>query len=430
VREGLERHLKVSVPAERLTHEVQERLKAMSGKAKVKGFRPGKVPMTVLHRQFGPRLHLEVAGEFMRSSFSEALSQEGLKVAGMPKFEPLQLDPGADLEYTATFEVYPEFELADMGTIEVKKRVAEVSEADVDQMIEVLRNRNASYDEVERAAAQGDRLRIDFVGKVGDQVFSGGEGKDVPLIIGQDRFIPGFEAGLVGAVKGEERILDLTFPQDFAEAGLAGKAVQFTVQVVSVGERRLPEVDPDFARKLGIESGDLAEFRQEVRSHMQRELQQRIRNLLKQQVVDALLTKNPIPVPGALVEQEAERERAEFLQQVGMKHTDSKAASLSATLFREQAERRTRLGLILREVVRANQLKVDPEKVQETVNNIAATYEKPEEVVAWFARDRQQAAALEGAVLEGQVIDWIVERAKLIEEPSSFAELIGYSEAQ
>ena len=421
---GLERRMCVELTVERIDDEVQRRLQQVSRTAKVKGFRPGKVPLKVVAQQYGKQIRDEVVGELIQSSYFEAVGKQSLQPAGMPSIEPTVNEAGKNLEFTATFEVMPEVALTDMAGVELEKRVALVGDEDLEKMMDTLLKQRVSWEKVERAAAADDRLNIDFKGTIDGEEFSGNAGQGVPVTIGANRMIAGFEEGLVGAESGSELTLDLTFPEEYAHKEVAGKPVQFTVKVNSVEEAKLPELDEEFAKSFGIGDGSLDSLRQEVRQNMEREVQQALIESNKQTVMDKLLELNPIEVPKALVESEADTLKQQMQQQM---HTpDGKSGiELDNEMFREQAKRRVSLGLVLAEFIKSKALKADEEKVRARVDDLASTYEEPQQVIDWYYGDKSRLSQVESLVLEDSVVDWVFEQADVTEKSGSFDEVMG-----
>jgi trigger factor len=421
---SLERRLNVAVPQERIEKEVQSRLQRLSRTAKVKGFRPGKVPMKVVAQQYGRQVRDEVVGEVIQASYFEAINQEKLQPAGMPSIEPKVLEEGRDLEYTATFEVMPKVELAEVAGAKLEKAVAEVSDEDLDKMLENLRQQRTSWKEVKRKAKKGDRLNIDFKGTIDGEEFAGNSGKNVPITIGSGRMIDGFEKGLTGAKAGEELTLDLQFPEEYPHKEVAGKPVQFQVKVNAVEAPELPELDEEFAKSFGIGDGSLESLRQEVRQNMERELKQALAGRNKQAAMDKLMELNKVEVPAALVDQEAEGLKRQMMQQMYTPQGKS-GVDLDASMFREQAERRVTLGLVLSELIKSREIKVSEEQLRAKVEEIAATYEKPEEVVKWYYSDKKRLSEVESLALEDAVVDWVFAQGDVSEKMSSFDEVLG-----
>jgi trigger factor len=422
--EGLQRRLKVSVEEDRIQDAVQSRLKDMSRTVKVKGFRAGKVPLKVVQQQYGKQVRQEVIGDVLQSTFYEAVSQENLRPAGKPSFDDMQSEPGKGLEYTATFEVYPEIELADFAGVTIEKPVVEITDADVDEMIETIRKQHMEWEPVERPAEEGDQVNIDFKGSIDGEVFEGGEGKGMTVVIGSGRMIEGFEEGLKGARAGDDLTLELSFPENYHAKELAGKPVKFEIHVNSVEAPKLPEVDAEFAKKLGVEDGDVEKLRSEIRANMERELKARIKSRIKEAVMDALLKAHDIQVPETLIQSESETVMQQMMQNLASQGLAQQDLKLDPAMFRDQAERRVKLGLIMSEIVRANDIKVDPDRVKAMIEEIAAPYEHPEEVVKWYYGDQRRLAEVESLVFEEQVVDTILEQALVEEKPYKFNELM------
>jgi len=423
---ALERRLTIGVPVERVESEVNKRLQQTARRAKVPGFRPGKVPMSVIRQRYEESARQEALGELIQSSFYEAVVEQKLKPAGAPSVEPKVFEKGKDLEYVATFEVYPEFEVVGLEGVVVERLQAEVAESDVDKMLDVLRKQNTRYKQVEREAVDGDQLNIDFVGKIDGEPFVGGSAKGTQLVLGSGRMIEGFEAGLVGAKAGEERTLSLIFPADYQNLDLAGKAAEFAVTVNTVSEAELPELNAEFFALFGIADSSLEAFRAEVGKNMERELQQAIKAKVKTQVMDGLLAANPIEVPKALIENEVNRLRVQAVQQFG---GNIKPEQLPADLFHEQAKRRVVLGLIVGEMVKQFEIKPDEEKVRTLIEEIASAYQEPEKVVAWYYSDEQQLGEVRSVVLEEQVVDTVLQKASVTDKAVSYEEAVKPAEA-
>lgn len=425
--EGLERKLKVQVPADRIDSAVDERLQSLSKSVRLQGFRPGKVPMKVVRTRFGAQVRQEVIGEVIQSSFQDAVVQEKLRPAGLPQIEPLELDAGADFSYTAVFEVYPEFELAATDSLEIEKPVAEVADADIDDMIESLRKQRTDWEDVERAAEDGDQLTIDFLGRVDGEEFAGGKADNVPLVLGSGSMIPGFEDQLVGASAGDEKTIKVSFPEDYRAEHLAGKEAEFDVKVHAVKASKLPEIDDEFVKAFGVEEGGVEALRDDIRKNMSRELEQAVAGRVKQQAMDGLLSLNEIALPKALVQEEIGRLRENI---AGQMPEGAGTDHLSDELFSNDAERRVRLGLIIAEVIKSAELKADPEKVREYVENLAASYQEPQQVIDYYYGNRELLQNVEGLVLEQAVTDWVVENAKVSEVSTTFKEVMNPAPAE
>ena len=424
---GLERRMTVGIPADRIENEVNKRLQQTAKRARVDGFRPGKVPMSVIRKRFGASAHQEVIGEVIQSSFYEAIMQEKLNPAGAPSVEPKSMEEGKDFEYIATFEVYPEVALAGFESISVERPESEVTDADVDTMLDTLRKQNTRFEAVERAAENGDQVTIDFVGKIDGEAFQGGAANGTNLVLGSGRMIPGFEDGLVGAKAGDSLTLNVTFPEDYQNLDLAGKAAEFETTVQAVAAPALPELDDEFFAQFGVTEGGLDGFRAEVRKNMERELRQAIKTKVKGQVMDGLLKTNTVEVPKALISNEIDRLREQAVQQFG--GANIQASQLPAELFEEQAKRRVSLGLIVAEVVKQKELKPDENRVRELIEEMASAYQEPEQVVAWYYKNAEQLNEVRSVVLEEQVVDTVLQQAKVTDKTVSYEEAVKPAEA-
>ena len=423
---ALERRMTIGVPAERIETEVTKRLQQTARRAKVPGFRPGKVPMNVIRQRYEDAARQEALGDLIQATFYEAIVEQKLNPAGAPAVEPKVFEKGKDLEYVATFEVFPEIKLAGFDGIAIERLQADVTDADLDNMLEILRKQNTRFEAVERAAENGDQLNIDFVGKIDGEAFAGGSAKGTPLVLGSGRMIPGFEEALVGVKAGEERVINPTFPADYQNLDLAGKTAEFTVTVNSVSAPQLPELNDDFFALFGIKEGGLEGFRTEVRKNMERELRQAIKSKVKNQVMEGLLVANPVEVPKALIGNEVNRLRVQAVQQFG---GNIKPDQLPAELFEEQAKRRVVLGLIVAEVVKQGELKADEARVRELIEEMASAYQEPQQVVAWYYKNDQQLNEVRSVVLEEQVVDTVLQKAKVTDKTVSYEEAIKPAEA-
>lgn len=422
---GLERRLTVGVPAARVDSAVHARLQQAARTVQMKGFRRGKVPAKVVEQRFGDSVRREVIGEILGETFYEAVQSQNLRPAGQPSIEPKNLEPGKDLEYIATFEVYPEITLGEFSGFKIEKPVADVTEADIDTMIENLRKQQGTWEEVSRAAADGDLVNIDFEGTKGGVAFEGGSAQGSDLMLGSKRMIPGFEDGIVGMKAGEEKVLSLSFPADYHSEELKGAAVEFKVKLNKVSERKLAELNDEFFAKYGISEGGLDAFRVEVRKNMERELRRAVRNKIKEQVMEALLASHSFDVPAALINQEIQVLRRQMLSQFGMspdvKLDDS---ILPSEMFADQAKKRVSLGLILGEIIGKREIKADPARVRATVEELASVYQDQDEVIKWYYSNRNELAGVEASVLEDQVVDSIVEAAQVSEKTESYDSLL------
>lgn len=422
---GLERRLTVGVPAEQVENEVENRLKQAARNVSIKGFRKGKVPMSVVKQRFGAGIRQEVVGDVISRSFYAAVQKENVKPAGQPSIQPKQLAAGKDLEYIATFEVYPSVALNDLSAFELTNFKAEVTEADVDNMIEVLRKHQASWSVVERAAADGDQVNINFVGTKDGVEFAGGKADNHTLVLGSKSMIPGFEEGIVGLKAGEQKVISVTFPEDYQADELKGAAAQFAITVNSVSEAELPELKKEFFQKFGVEKGGEKQFRKEVKANMDRELANALKAKVKVQVMDALIASHTTEVPKALVANEIQVLRNQMLQRFGGQQQNFDVKTLLPdTMFQDEASRRVTLGLIVGEIVKSAKLKPDAKRVKTMIEEIASTYQEPKEVVEYYSGNQELMAGVESAVLEDQVVDHILSQAKVSEVQTSYDEII------
>jgi len=428
---GLERRLTVGVPAERVESEVNNRLQKAAKNIRLDGFRPGKVPMKVIKQRYGAGVRQEVLGEVMSQSFYEAVTQENLRPAGQPSIEPKTLEEGKDLEFIATFEVFPDIELVDMAGFAVKKPVAEVTDADVDNMIEVFRKQQGSWETADRPAREGDKVVIDFEGSRDGEAFEGGSAQGSELVLGSNRMIPGFESGIEGMKAGEEKVLSLSFPEDYHNEELKGAAVEFKVTLHSISEQVLAPLDEALFKQYGVEEGGEERFRKEIADNMRRELNNAVKNKVKQQVMDAVLEAHAAQeVPRALIDSEIQAMRKQMFQQfggAGMENLDMESL-LPAEMFQEQAERRVKLGLILNEMISKNKLSADADKVRSAIEEIASTYEEPEQVVNWYYSNQQQLAGVESMVLEEELVENLLANAVVTEDSCSYQEALAQAQ--
>lgn len=422
---GLERRLTVGVPAEQVENEIEKRLQQAARTVSIKGFRKGKVPLSVVKQRFGAGVRQEVVGEVISRSFYEAAVKENVKPAGQPSIEPKQLAAGKDLEYVATFEVYPTVELSDLSAFEIKRAKAEVTEADIDNMISVLRKHQAAWKVVDRAAQNDDQVNINFVGTKDGVEFAGGKADNQNLVLGSGSMIPGFEEGILGLKAGEQKTIEVTFPEDYQSEELKGAKAEFAITVNSVSEPELPELNEEFFKKFGVEQGGLEQFRKDVAANMARELNNALKAKVKLQVMDALLASHSVEVPKALVANEIEVLRNQMMQRFGGQRQNFDIKSLLPdTMFEEEAKRRVSLGLIVGEIVKTAQLKPEVERVNALIAEIASTYQEPEEVIQYYKGNRELMAGVESAALEDQVVDHILAAAKVSDEETSYEEVM------
>jgi trigger factor len=421
--QGLERKMTITVPSDRVDSAVNARLQEAAKTVRLNGFRKGKVPLKVVKNRFGAGVRQEVAGELMSQTYYEALTEKSLKPAGQPRIEATKMDEGQDLEFTAVFEVYPEISLPDFSKLKAKRLQAEVEESDIDEMIETLRQQRQTWQEADRAAKKDDMVNIDFVGRKDGEEFAGGKASGTNLVLGSERMIPGFEDGIIGKKAGETVTLPLSFPEDYHNKELAGADVEFDITINTVSEKALPEVNDEFFASFGVTEGGMDAFREEVASNMRREMKSASRNKLKNQIMDAVLKEVDVAVPAALLASEVDQLRNQTLQQMGGGQNIDKSM-LPDELFSEQAQRRVVLGLVLGEVIQQQNLQADAVKVREAIDELAATYESPEEVVKWYYSNQEQLSAVESSVLEDQVFDYIIEQAKVEDKKVSYQEVI------
>jgi trigger factor len=397
---GLLRRMTVQVPAERVDQEVDSRLQSMKGTVRLDGFRPGKVPFSVIEKKFGTRVRQEVLQQVIHSTLQEALAQESLRPAGEPRIEPVEFLPGKPLEYVAIFEVFPEMTAPIDYGFRVSRPVVEISAADIAAMLEKLRKQRATWRQVERQARADDQVVVDFEGTIDGNAFAGNRGQKMPLVLGSNSMVPGFEDQLVGVTRGEDRTLRVAFPPDYPAGEVAGRDAEFSVKVHTVSEMILPALDDDFARAFGVPDKGIEGLREEVAANMQRELKQLIKANVKDQVFSGLLERNPIEVPRSLIDEEAFRLQSQ---------QSTETANVSG--LQETAGRRVKLGVLVTAIARQNRLQIDPERVRETIETIAASYEKPEEVVQWYYGNQEMLGNVQSAVMEEQVVDWVLEHS-------------------
>lgn len=418
---NIERRMTIGVPAEQVENEVEKRLKDAAKNVRMNGFRPGKVPLKVVRKRFGQGVRQEVLGEVMRNSYMEAIQQEDVQPASTPRFEPKTVEEGKDFEFVAVFEVMPEIEVGDLSKITVEKPVSEVQKSDINKMIDNLRRQQATFKEVGRKAKKKDVMTIDFRGTIDGEEFEGGSGEDQRLTLGEGQMIPGFEDQLIGAKTGEEHTLEVTFPEDYQNEELAGKEAKFEVTVKKVEEPQLPALEPEFFEQFGVKAETEEEFREEVRKNMERELKNGINTRVKQQVIDGMLEVTELEVPQGLVDQEIEQLKQQAVQQFGGQMDPSQ---LPSELFQDQAEKRVKTGMIFQAFVRQHELKPDQDKVEEKINEIASTYEDPDEVINYYKNNQEQRQQVESAVLEDQVVDLALEQAKVKEKKYKYEDAV------
>ncbi len=412
---GLGRRMTVQVPAERVDSEVSSRLESMTRTVRLDGFRPGKVPLRVVEQKYGKQVRAEVLQQVLNSTMQEAMAQESVRPAGEPSVEPIDSQPGEPFEYVVNFEIFPELTGPVNYGFKVDRPVVDINESDITEMLENLRKQRATWTAVERAAKSGDQVIIDFEGSINGEAFAGNKAENMPLVLGSNSMIPGFEEQLSGVSAGDEKTIEVTFPDNYPGSEVAGKAASFQVKVHQVAEMELPELNDDFAKAFGIAEGGMDALKAEITGNMQRELKGLVSSSLKSQVFAGLLEYNPVEVPKQLVE-------SETLELRGRK---GNAAGDTAALQAE-AERRVKLGVIVSEIVKQNQIQLDPERVREVVDNIAASYEKPEEVVQWYYGNQEMLSGVQSAVIEDQAVEWVMEHGgvDISDNSMSFSDLV------
>lgn len=422
---ALERRIDMAVPVSEIEKEVESRLKRMARTVKMPGFRPGKVPFKLVAQQYGAQARSEAIGAAVEKAFSEKLREQNLRIAGYPTIEPKEGAGSEALEFSATFEIYPEIVVGDLTQREIERPVLVVGDSEVDKTIEVLRKQRTSFVEVQRPAGDGDRVLVDFTGRKDGEVFEGGQAQDFPFTIGAGAMLKDFEAAVLGLGVGESKVFDMTFPDDYHAKDLAGQGVQFEVSLKRVEEPRLPEVNEEFARTLGIGEGDLAKMRQEVQANLEREVKRRLQARVKEGVMNALLEVTPVEVPKALVAKESEQLAENAKQDLETRGMKTKDIPVDPAWFVEQAERRVKLGLILAELVKARELYSKPEQVRALVEEFAQSYEDPSEVIGWYYSQPQRLAQAESLVIENNVVEWVLANAQTKDKEVSFDELMG-----
>ena len=422
----LERRLSMSVPVKEVDRQVDDRLKQMARNVKMPGFRPGKVPLKMVVQQYGPQIRSEVLGDAVQKAFTEAVKEANLKVAGYPKIE--KKDGAADapaFEFSATFEVYPEVKLGDISAAKIERPKLEVDDAAVERTLEILRKQRVTYAEAARAAQEGDRLTVDFEGKIGGEGFQGGKAAGFAFVLGEKRMLPEFEANAAGMKAGESKSFELKFPEDYHGKEVAGKTAAFALEVKKVEERRLPALDAEFARQLGVADGDVAKMRAEVRANVEREVKKRVEGRLKSQALQALLDAAPLELPKSLVEMEQQRlvqQAAAELQARGVKMDQ---LPFDPQSFEASAKRRVALALIIGELARAEKLQPKPAEVRALIEAESQSYEHPAEVVKWFYMQPQRLSEMESLALEGNVVSWVLSKARVEDKAVPFDELMG-----
>jgi len=422
--QGLERRLSISVPAEKVDVEVKNRLRQVSKTQRIDGFRPGKVPASVIQKRFGKSIRQEVAGEIMQRTFVDAIVAEKINPAGRPSFVAKSNEDGKALEFEATFEVYPEVELKDLEKIAIERPAVDVTDADLDEMFVTLQKQHQTWKENKRKTKKGDKLTLDFTGRVDGEEFEGGKAEGFELELGAGRMIPGFEKEVTGMKAGEEQTIKVTFPEDYHAENLKGKEAEFDIVVHKTEGPILPEIDEEFAKLFGIEEGGVEALRVEVSKNMARELSQAVKAKVKTQVIDGLLASHEVGLPASLVTQEVDVLRQQAMQRFQGQMDPKNLPELPAEMFTEQAERRVKIGLLLGEVIKVNELKVDETKVNELIATAASAYEDPKEVIEYYANNKELMQQMQNVALEEQAVELLVEKAKVSDKKASFNEIM------
>jgi trigger factor len=421
----LERRLNVNVPAEQIDREVEQRLKRLSRTVRLAGFRPGKVPLKIVAQHYGPQVRSEVIGDAVQNAFAEAVRTQNLRVAGYPRIERKEGGDASQVAFSAVFEIYPEVKLGDVSAARIERPALALSDAEVDKTIEILRKQRSTWERAARAARGGDRITIDFTGRIDGAEFAGGSAKDFAVVLDERQMLPEFEAALGGMSADERKTFPVTFPADYAGREVAGKTAEFEVAVKSVEERKLPEVNADFARLLGVADGDTAKMRAEIRANVEREVKKRVENEVKQKVMQALLDTTQIEVPKSLVEMELQRLVQQTRAELESRGVKSDRLPVGIEAIEQQARRRVALGLVLGELVRREGLAAKPEQVRALVEEHAQSYEQPTEVVKWLYSEPQRLSEFEGLAVESNVVGWVLAHARVEDKAISFDELMG-----
>ena len=426
--QGLERRLTISVPAETVDVEVNNRLRQVSKTQRINGFRPGKVPPSVIQKRYGKSVRQEVAGEIMQRSFVDAIVAEKINPAGRPSFVAKSNEDGKELKFEATFEIYPEVELKNLEKIAVERPDVEVSESDLDEMFETLQKQHQTWKENKRKTKKGDKLTLDFTGRVDGKEFEGGKAEGFELELGAGRMIPGFEKEITGMKAGEEKTIKVTFPDDYHAENLKGKEAEFDIVVHKTEGASLPKVDEEFAKLFGIEEGGVEALREEVSKNMARELTQAVKAKVKEQVINGLLESHDVDLPSALVAQEIDVLRKQAMQRFQGQMDPKNLPELPSDMFKEQAERRVKIGLLLGEVIKVNELKVDNTKVDELIATAASAYEDPKEVIEYYANNKELMQQMQNVALEEQAVDFLVEKAQVKNKKATFKDIMNPEE--
>jgi len=426
--QGLERKMTVALPSEDIDSAVLERLQSLSKTTRMNGFRPGKVPFKVVKKRYEPQVRSEILGSMINRSYYDAVQQEKLRPAGQPDIVPGNAPDGdTGFSFVATFEVYPEFEPVFNDTIEVSRPVANIEESDIEEMLENLRKQRTEFVAVERESKDGDQMIIDFRGRIDGEEFDGGKAEKAPLVLGSNAMIPGFETQLVGMKAGDEKTIQITFPEEYQAEHLAGKDTEFDITVHEVKESSLPEFTEELIKSFGIEDGTLESLRSDIVKNMERELKQRIDSKVKNQVMDGLVALNPIDVPTSLVSEEIKRRREQLMQQMP---AESDSSLLADELFTEQATRRVQLGLVVGEIIQQKEIRADAAAVRTQVEQLASSYQDPQQVIDYYYGNEEMLKNIEGLVLEEAVTAAVLAAATVTDEPTTFKDIMNPPEPE
>ena len=422
--DGLARRMTVQVPSEQVREAVEKKLRDLSKTVRIDGFRPGKVPMKVVQQKFGGHVRQEVIGDVIESSYQEALIQEKVRPAGMPSIDSVSSEEKEDMSYTATFEVFPEVEELVLDSIEVEKPLVEISDTDFDAMLQKLREQRKTWTETKAAAKKGYQVMVDFEGRIDGELFEGGTGKDMAVEIGAGQMLPEFESGLEGIKASEQKTVEVTFPEDYHGADVAGKTAEFTLKATQVSKPELPELDEEFARGFGVDDGNLDKMRTDIRANMEKEKNDRLKANLKDKVMSGLLEQNTIIAPSAMVAEEVKNLRVQAAQRMGQDPASMDESSLPGHIFSEEATRRVQLGLLISEVIKQEKIELNQKLVDSTIEEMAVAYEQPDQVRDYYRQNQQARSGVEGMVLEDQVVTHILDKAKVTEKKVNFDDLM------
>jgi trigger factor len=422
---ALERNITVSIPVEKIEAEIATRLKKLARTVKMQGFRPGHVPIKMVERHYGFQVRQEVVTDEVQNRFADAVKDQNYRVAGYPRFQPVPASEGAsNVEYTATFEVYPDIVIGDLSKYEVTRPTTKVADQDVDKTLDTLRKQRAKYNNVDRAAVNGDLVNIDFEGLIAGQPFEGNKAANFTVVLGEARMLPDFESAIVGMRTGETKTFPLTFPQDYNEA-LKGKTADFTVTVNQVAQPDLPPVDTEFAKQLGVASGDVEQLRREVRDNIEKEVDKRIKSRVKEQVMEALHGVATFEVPRSLLDSEIQRMQSQAVEDLKQRGMTQQEVTLPPHLFTDRAERRIKVGLAVAELVKRNNLHAKPDQVRKVIEEHAQSFEQPEQLIRWYYADASRLGEVEALVMEDNVVEWALGQVGVVDENLSFDELMG-----